>query len=182
MNFTNVINNLVFKGGVAGVSVSYDGGSSNGGSSRHGGNSCGVVHKRGIMVGSQWGVVHSGGNMVDNGGNISGLADVGGGDSLTSGDGDEVLDIGTGDLGDDVAVLNLDGDNLDGGVIHAVLGGDITASVHNGGSHRVSDSGSDDGGGNGVVSISSSSVESISFGISLGFTSVDMVGNGGNRG
>jgi len=69
--------------------------------------------------------------MVGNGDN--GLADVGGGDSLAGGDGDEVLDIGTGDLGDDVAVLNLDGDNLDGGVVHAVLGGDSTASVLHGG-------------------------------------------------
>jgi hypothetical protein len=139
--------------------------------------------------------------MVHNRGNVvSGLADVGGGDGLTGGDRDEVLDIGTGDLGDDVAVLNLNGDNLDNGVVHAVLGGDITASVLHGGSDGVSDSGSDDGGngvvsvgtgdgGNGTVSVStgvsvsgvSSSVESISIGFSLsiGLTSVDMVGNGG---
>jgi len=160
----------------------------------------GVSHSNGGSGGVSGVVGHGNGGSVDNGGNSHGFADVGGGDSLTGGDGDEVLDIGTGDLGDDVAVLNLDGDNLDGGVIHAVLGGDITASVHNGGGHRVSDSGSDDGdggngvvsigsnGGNGVVTISSSvsistsSVESISFGISLGFTSVDMVGDGGNRG
>merc|ERR1719211_986024 len=127
-----------------------------------------------VVVGGVSGVSHSNGGSVHNGGNSHGFADVGGGDSLTGGDGDEVLNIGTGDLGDDVAVLNLDGDNLDGGVIHAVLGGDITASVHNGGGGVVTISSS--------VSISTSSIESISFGISLGFTSVDMVGDGGNRG
>jgi len=111
-----------------------------------------MVGKRGGMVGKRSGMVGitDGLNMVGNGSNIGGFTDVGGGDSLTGGDRDEVLDIGTGYLGDDVAVLNLDGDNLDGGVIHAMLGGDITASVLHGGSDRVTNSRSDDG-GNGVV-------------------------------
>jgi len=84
------------------------------------------------------------------GGNGDSFADVGGGDGLAGGDGDEVLHIGTGDLGDDVAVLNLNGDNLDGGVIHAVLGGDGAAGVLHGSFNRVSDGGGDDGGGSNV--------------------------------
>jgi len=160
----------------------------------------------GVSHGDGGGVVGhgNGGNSVvghGDGGNSDSLADVGGGHGLTGGDGDEVLDVGTGDLCDDVAVLNLDGDNLDGGVVHAVLGGDITASVFHGGGDGVSDSGSDNGGdgvgdgGNSVVSIGTSvvsdgvsvsgnSVESISFGISLGIgaTSVDSVGGVGNGG
>jgi hypothetical protein len=159
------------------------------------------------VVGNDWGGVvsvssvvgHGGG--VDNGGNSHGFADVGGGDSFTGGDGDEVLNIGTGDLGDDVAVLNLNGDNLDGGVIHAVLGGDITASVLHSGGDGVSDGGGDDGGGgnvsvgegsDGVVSgVSvvggdSVSVSVLSIGISVGLAlvqAVSVMGNGvGNRG
>jgi len=95
----------------------------------------------GVSVGSDGG---------GNGGNISSLADVGGGDGLAGGDGDEVLNIGTVDLGDDVAVLNLNGDNLDGGVVNAVLGGDGAAGVLHGSFNRVSDGGGDDGGGSNV--------------------------------
>jgi len=56
----------------------------------------------------------------------------GGDDGLAGGLGQLVLDIGTGDLGDGVAVLNLDGDLDDLGVVNAVLGGDLTASVLHG--------------------------------------------------
>merc|ERR1712088_971862 len=56
----------------------------------------------------------------------------GGDDGLTGGLGQLVLDIGTGDLGDGVAVLNLDGDLDDLGVVNAVLSGDLTASVLHG--------------------------------------------------
>merc|ERR1719427_428515 len=114
-----------------------------------------------------------------NGGNISSL-DVGGGDGLAGGDGDAVLNIGTVDLGDDVAVLNLDGDDLDGGVIHAVLGGDGTAGVLHGSLNGVSDGGGDDGGnmggnrggvsGVGVSSgVSESTVKTISV-VSIGIS------------
>jgi len=91
--------------------------------------------------------VGSDGGVGNDRGGISGFADVGGGDGFTGGDGDEVLNIGTVDLGDDVAVLNLNGDNLDGGVIHAVLGGDGAAGVLHGSFNRVSDGGGDDGSG-----------------------------------
>ena len=66
-----------------------------------------------------------------------------------------------GDLGDVVAVLNLDGDLNDPGVVHAVLGSDLAASVGHGLGDRVGNSmshgqrssdvvGHSDG-GNGVV-------------------------------
>jgi len=125
----------------------------------------------GVSIGSDGG---------GNGSNISSLADVGGGDGLAGGDGDEVLNIGTVDLGDDVAVLNLDGDNLDGGVIHAVLGGDGAAGVLHGSLNGVSDGGGDDGGnmggnrggvsGVGVSSgVSESTVKTISV-VSIGIS------------
>jgi len=94
--------------------------------------------------------VGSDGGVGNDRGGISSFADVGGGDGFTGGDGDEVLNIGTVDLGDDVAVLNLNGDNLDGGVVNAVLGGDGAAGVLHGSLNRVSDGGGDDGGGSNV--------------------------------
>jgi len=60
---------------------------------------------------------------------VGGVRGGGGDDGLTGGLGQLVLNIGTGDLGDGVAVLNLDGDLDDLGVVNAVLGGDLTASV-----------------------------------------------------
>merc|ERR1712088_518462 len=63
----------------------------------------------------------------------------GGDDGLTGGLGQLVLNIGTGDLGDGVAVLDLDGDLDDLGVVNAVLSGDLTASVL----HGLGDGGSD---------------------------------------
>jgi len=89
-----------------------------------------VGSNRGVSIGSDGG---------SNGSNISSFADVGSSDGLAGGDRDEVLNIGTVNLGDDVAVLNLNGDNLDGGVIHAVLGGDGAAGVLHGSLNRVSD-------------------------------------------
>merc|ERR1711981_951857 len=56
----------------------------------------------------------------------------GGDDGLTGGLGQLVLNISAGDLGDGVAVLDLDGDLDDLGVVNAVLGGDLTASVLHG--------------------------------------------------
>ena len=50
-------------------------------------------------------------------------------DGLAGGLGQLVLDILAGDLGDGVAVLDLDGDLNDLGVVNAVLGGDLTAGV-----------------------------------------------------
>ena len=60
------------------------------------------------------------------------VGDVGGLNSLAGGLGDGVLDISAGHLGDGVAVLDLHGDQLDLGAVHAVLGGDLTASVLHG--------------------------------------------------
>jgi len=114
------------------------------------------------------------GNMVGIGKTIS----VGGLNGLTGGLGQTVLNISASDLGDGVAVLNLDGDNLDLGVVNTVLGGDLTASVLHGGDSRVgnsvgnggnvgngsSNSGVSQRGGGDVAGIT---VESISIGISL---------------
>merc|ERR1740123_1643212 len=119
----------------------------------------------------------------------------GGGDNgLTGGLGKLVLDIGTGDLGDGVAVLNLDGDLDDLGVVNAVLGGDLTASVLHGlgdgvgngvgNGQRSGDRGDSDSRGSGVGGVVAvGEVLSISIGLrlSLGLplaVSVGSVGNG----
>jgi len=99
---------------------------------------------------------------MGNGGSICGVGHVGGLNLLAGGLGDLVVDIATGDLGHGVAVLNLDGDELDLGVVNAVLGGNLTASVLDGGSDRVSNSvGSNRGNSNGGGKRSSNSVGSI---------------------
>jgi len=114
---------------------------------------------------------------VSNGGSIGGVGDVGGLDGLTGGLGDLVVDIATGDLGHGVAVLNLNGDNLDLRVVNTVLSGDLTASVLDGGGDRVSNSvssnwgnsnrGSGERSSNSVGSIRVSKELRISLGISL---------------
>ena len=103
-----------------------------------------------------------------------------GGDGLALGGGDLVVDGGTGHLGDGVAVLDLDWDQLDLGVVNTVLSGHLTASVLDGGLGRVgngvggnSDWSSNWGGGK-RSSVVSSGKEilriglSISLGVSLG--------------
>jgi len=114
---------------------------------------------------------------VSNGGSIGGVGDVGGLDGLTGGLGDLVVDIATGDLGHGVAVLNLNGDNLDLRVVNTVLSGDLTASVLDGGGDGVSNSvssnwgnsnrGSSKRSSNSVGSIRVSKELRISLGISL---------------
>merc|ERR1711970_1350057 len=126
---------------------------------------------------------------------------VGGGrgdNSLAGGLGQLVLDIGTGDLGDSVAVLNLDRDLDDLGVVDAVLGGDLTASVLHGlgdgvgnsvGNGQRSGNGGD-GGSNGVSQRSSDGVVGedtgvgevlgISLSIGLGLPLADVVGSDGS--
>ena len=118
----------------------------------------------------------------------------GGDDGLTGGLGKLVLNIGTGDLGDGVAVLNLDGDLDDLGVVNAVLGGDLTASVLHGlgdgvgnsvgngqrsnGSNGVSHSnGGSDGVGKGKTSVGEVLGISLSLGLSLPLA---VVGNDGS--
>ena len=128
-----------------------------------------VLHLLAVAVGSV--VVGGGGNGVGGGG---------GDDGLTGGLGKLVLDIGTGDLGDGVAVLNLDGDLDDLGVVNAVLGGDLTAGVLHGLGDRVGNSvgngqrsgnrGDSDSRGSGVgsvVAVSKVLSISISIGVSL---------------
>ena len=94
-------------------------------------------------------------SMVSGRGN--GVGGGGGDDGLAGGLGQLVLDVGTGDLGDGVAVLNLDGDLDDLGVVNAVLGGDLTAGVLHGLGDGVGDSvgnrqrGGDGGDGAAVV-------------------------------
>jgi len=81
-------------------------------------------------------------SLVDNsdrtGESVSG--NVGGLNRLAGGLGDGVLDVSAGNLGDSVAVLNLDGDDLHLGVVDAVLGGDLVAGVLDGGHSRVGNS------------------------------------------
>jgi len=117
---------------------------------------------------------------VSNGGSIGGVGHVGGLNGLTGGLGDLVVDIATGDLGHGVAVLNLNGDNLDLGVVNAMLGGNLTASVLDGGGDGVSNSvssnwgnsnrGSSERSSNSVGSIRVSKELRISLGISLSIT------------
>jgi len=114
---------------------------------------------------------------VSNGGSIGGVGDVGGLDGLTGGLGDLVVDIATGDLGHGVAVLNLNGDNLDLRVVNTVLSGNLTASVLDCGGDRVSNSvssnwgnsnrGSSERSSDSVGSIRVSKELRISLGISL---------------
>jgi len=94
---------------------------------------------------------------------------------LTGGLRDLVLHIGTGDLSDGVAVLDLNGDFLDLGVIHTVLSGDLTASVFHSGGHGVGNSMGSDGGNMGSSKRGSgirktSEVLGISISLSLSFT------------
>ena len=147
-----------------------------------------VLHLLAVAVASV--VVSGRGNGVGGGG---------GDDGLAGGLGQLVLDIGTGDLGDGVAVLNLDGDLDDLGVVNAVLGGDLTAGVlhglgdgvgnsvgngqrSNGMSH--SNGGSDRGSGvGGVVAVGEVLGISIGVSLSLGISlPLAVVGNGVSNG
>lgn len=81
---------------------------------------------------------------------------MGGLDGLTGGLGDHVLDVRAGNLGDGVAMFDLNGDDFDGGVVDAVLGGDLAASVLHSGHSRVGNSvsnGGDGGVGSGETTI-----------------------------
>lgn len=102
-----------------------------------------------------------------------------GGDGLALGGGDLVVHGLTGDLGHGVAVLDLDGDGLDDGVVNAVLSDDGPAGVLDGGLDRVSDGSNGGGkGGSGVTVISSIQVLGISLG--LGLPLGEVVSGGGN--
>ncbi len=114
--------------------------------------------------------------------NVTGVGNgvgVGGLNGLTGGLGQRVLNISASNLGDGVAVLNLNRDNLDLGVVNTVLGGDLTASVLHGGDSRVGNGVSNgsnmgNGSGNGVSDgsggITGISVVSISVGLGLGLS------------
>ena len=136
---------------------------------------------------------------INIGGGIAGVRHVLGHNGLALGGGDLVGHIGTGHLGDGVAVLNLDGDLDDLGVVNAVLGGDLTASVlhglgdgvgnsvgngqrSNGVSH--SNGGSDRGSGvGGVVAVGEVLGISIGVSLSLGISlPLAVVGNGVSNG
>jgi len=127
--------------------------------------------------------------------NISSVVDtktngVGGLNSLASGLGECVLNISASDLGDGVTVLNLDGNNLNLGVINTVSGGNLTASVLHGGDSRVGNgvsnggnmgNGSDGGVGKRSDSGVSVSVElSISIGFSISLSLDNMAVGGGS--
>merc|ERR1712123_426103 len=100
---------------------------------------------------------------------------------LTGGLGDLVLNVRAGHLGDGVAVLNLDRDQLDLGVVDTVLGGDSSAGVLHCGGRRVGNSvgGRQSNGGNSVGKWGSSVGETskvLSISISFSFTFVDSMG------
>ena len=110
-----------------------------------------------------------------------------GGDGLALGGGDLVVHGLTGDLGHGVAVLDLDRDGLDDGVVNAVLSDDGPASVLDGGLDGVGDGVSGDkGGGNGgsgvVSSISSIQVLGISISLGIGLPLGNGVVSGGGNG
>jgi len=65
---------------------------------------------------------------------------MGGLNSLAGGLGDLVVDITAGNLGDGVAVLNLNRDKLDLGVVNTVLGDNFTTSMLDSGGDRVGNS------------------------------------------
>jgi len=99
---------------------------------------------------------------MGNGGSICGVGHVSGLNLLAGGLGDLVVDIATGNLGHGVAVLNLNRDKLDLGVVNTVLGGNLTASMLDSGGDRVSNSvGSNRGNSNGGSKRGSNSVGSI---------------------
>jgi len=98
------------------------------------------------------------------------MGHMGGLNGLTSGLGDRVLHWGTGHLGDDVAVLNLDRDKLDLGGIRTVLSGDGTASVLHIGGHGVGNSMGSDGGNMGSSIRKTTEVLSIGISLSVSFT------------
>ena len=137
------------------------------------------------------------GNVVGNGkrGSDGSVGGGSGDDGLTGGLGELVLDIGAGDLGDGVAVLDLDGDLDDLGVVNAVLGGDLTAGVlhslgdgvgdsvgnrQRSGGNSVSNS---DGGGDSVVGKRGNSVGKvlgISLSVGLSLPLANVVGSDGS--
>ena len=136
-------------------------------------------------------------SMVSGRGN--GVGGGGGDNGLTGGLGQLVLDIGTGDLGDGVAVLNLDGDLDDLGVVNAVLGGDLTAGVlhglsdgvgnsvgngqrSNGVSHSNGSNGGSDGVSKGKTGVGEVLGISLSLGISLPLAVVGSNGSNGSNG
>jgi len=119
------------------------------------------------------------------GSSVSSMGNMGGLNGLAGGLGESVLDVRAGDLGDGVAVLNLDGHDLDLGVLDTVLGGDLVASVLDGGDSRVGNSlGNGSNVGNRSMSIggAKTSIEdgSISIGISFGLSLSLPLGNVSN--
>jgi hypothetical protein len=119
---------------------------------------------------------------------------MGGLNSLAGGLGELVLNIGARDLGDGVAVLHLNRDILHLGVVHTVLGGDLTACVlHSGGDgvgHRVGSRQSNGGRGNqrgssnegGGDSVGQSmGGEELGISLSISLTLVDGMSNGCDR-
>merc|ERR1719348_484455 len=94
-------------------------------------------------------------------------------DGLAGRLGDGVLDVGAGDLGHGVAVLDLNRHDLNNWVIDAVLGGDLTASVLHGGNSSVSNGGNNGGNGSvGKMAVGRSQELGISFSISIALDQV----------
>jgi len=115
---------------------------------------------------------HDGGMGESISGNMGGL------NRLTGGLGDHVLNVRAGDLGDGVAVLNLDGNNLDLGVVDTVLGGDLTASMLDSGDSRVGNSVSHRGNSSSIGGSKSAVGEDLGIGISVSLSLDNMSGQG----
>merc|ERR1712106_206589 len=125
--------------------------------------------------------------MVDGWKTIGSMGNMSGLHWLTGGLGDLVLNVRAGHLGDGVAVLNLDRDQLDLGVVDTVLGGDGSAGVLHCGGHRVGNSVGDRQSNGGMGDKRSSSMgegvgseretsKVLSISISFSFTFVDSMG------
>merc|ERR1740128_1445246 len=91
---------------------------------------------------------------------------------LADGLGEFILNIGTGHLGDSVAMFNLNWDLFDLGVVNTMLSGDLTTSMFNCGGNRVGNSSSNWGNSSmmSIASIGTGKVLRISLGISFSFS------------
>merc|ERR1719228_928141 len=108
------------------------------------------------------------------------MVGVGSHNSLAGSLGKLVLYRFTGNLGDSMAMFHLNRDLNNLRVVHAVLSGDLTASVFHGGSYRVGDNvshGGDNGSSGDVVSgVRGISTKVLRVSLSVGFSlSLDMV-------
>merc|ERR1711874_212693 len=92
-----------------------------------------MMNSRSSMMNNRSSMMNNGSSMMNNRSsmmnNRSSMSHMSGFNGLTSGLRDFVLNVHTCHLGHGVAVLNLNGDELHLGVVHAVLGGNLATCV-----------------------------------------------------